>query len=122
MFCELAVGAVLALAPIPVQPRMNTVDYFSWKLQVSERVLDGTIACDINRTRSVNKKEYPRLTESQKEVARSKAAFDKKRSRAAVSTHCKNDSRVKAVGGFTECELELRMKKTVETEFGSIVR
>lgn len=120
--CQLATAAALTLTPIQAQPQRNTVDWFSWKIQVSERTLDGTIACDIDRTRSVNKVDYPRLNESQKKVALDKAAFDKKRSRHASSTHCKNDSRVKAAGGFTECELELRMKKTVETESGSVLK
>lgn len=122
VICQLAVAAALTLTPISAQPQRNTVDWYDWKLQVSERVLDGTIACDIDRTRSVNKEEFPRLSETQKKVALDKAAFDKKRARNAVSTSCKNSSRVKAANGFTECELELRMKRTIETASGSVVR
>lgn len=119
--CTLAVASALVLPSIGAQPKMNTVDFFDWKLRVSERTLDGTIACDINRTRSVNKKEYPRLNESQQKVALDKAANDKKRARAAMTTHCKNSSRVKDAGGFVECELELRMKRTKETASGSVL-
>ena len=120
--CTLATAATVTLAPITAQPQRNTVDWFSWKIQVTERTLDGTIACDINRTRSVDKEAYPRMTAEQQRVALEKAAFDKKRSRHASATHCKNDSRVKAAGAFTECELELRMKKTVETASGTILK
>lgn len=121
LVCTLAVASSLALPSMTDVPNRNTVDWFDHQIQVSERVLDGTIACDINRTKSVNKKEYPRLSESQKKVALGKAAFDKRRSRDAVSTHCKNSTRVKNAGGFVECELELRMKRTKETASGSVL-
>ena len=120
--CQLATAASLTLTPIAAQPQMNTVDFFDWKLSVSERTIDGTIACAINNTRSVDKEAYPRMTDGQKRVALDKAAEDKKRARAAVTTFCKNSPRVKRANGRVACELELRMKKTTETESGSVLK
>lgn len=122
--CALAVGAAVTIAPLAAMPQRGTVDFFDWKIQqsqaapVTEQTLDGTIACKIDRTRSVDKEAYPRMTADQQRVALEKAAFDKKRSRHAVSTHCNGSSRV---SDKTACDLEMRMKRTRETASGSVV-
>lgn len=108
--CALASAASLSLGSISEMPRMNTIDYFDWKLQLTERNLDGTIACDIDRTHDVEKNAYERMTESQKRVADEKAAYNKKRARAWSKSHCSNSPRVLAANGVSECNLEGRMR------------
>lgn len=101
--CLGLVASTLALAPVSLPTQYHSIEAYDAQLRVTERVLDRSICQDVERTRSVDKKDYPTLTESQKVVAARKAQNDKKRALLALERHCKNSRRVVALGMQAEC-------------------
>lgn len=101
--CVGLVASALSLAPVTGPVQYHSIEAYDAQLRVTERVLDRTICPDVERTRSVDKEAYPRMTERQKEVAASKAQRDKRRALSALVTHCKTSRRVIARGAVVEC-------------------
>lgn len=93
------------LAPV-VKPKMNSVDYFDYKIRVTERILDRTICPDIERVQAPDAKllVHPDTSESQKKALREKAAYNAKRNAVALSNHCKHSPRV-GEKNARECDL-----------------
>lgn len=101
--CVGLVASALSLAPVAAPVQYHSIEAYDAQLRVTERVLDRSICQDVERTRSVDKEAYPRMTESQQRVAADKAQRDKRRALGALVTHCKTSKRVIARAAVAEC-------------------
>lgn len=93
-----AASALLATTPAIAAP-FNSVFWFDERINVTNRVLDGTIQADIDRVHPFLKDADQELIDAQARLTEAR----RKKNRAAVEEHCRRERRVSKPADENRC-------------------